>query len=202
MRHIRPASCSAGAAWIIPFETLYIADLDAIQKHGDHFETVAKLRAAMPHVDIWIDAGIASIEDSARWLELGLDCVIGSESQPDVETVRQLIEKIGMERMLLSLDFVAGQPKGPAELFVDTRFWPQRMIAMTLGRVGSYAGPDVDLLESLRQRADGHRIYAAGGVRDISDLEKLKSMGIAGALLASALHDAEVTSEQIANLEK
>lgn len=197
-----PLDVAQGLLGLYPFETLYIADLDAIQKRGDHLRTITELRAALPHVEIWLDAGIASLNDCKPWLELGLNLVIGSESLPDIETAKQLIEHFGQKRTLLSLDFVAGRAKGPAALFEDSSLWPQRVIAMTLGRVGSYEGPDFDLLTSLQQRAPGHQIYAAGGVRDFPDLEKLWAMGIAGALLASALHDGKVSREQISRLGK
>jgi phosphoribosylformimino-5-aminoimidazole carboxamide ribotide isomerase len=59
---------------------------------------------------------------------------------------------------------------------------------MTLGRVGSDAGPDIERLTRLRRLAPAHRIFAAGGVRDQSDLDQLAGLGIAGALVSTALH--------------
>jgi phosphoribosylformimino-5-aminoimidazole carboxamide ribotide isomerase len=167
---------------LYPFETLYIADLDSIQKRGDHLETIIALRATLPDIGIWVDAGITSVEDCSRWLGLGLDCVIGSESLPDADVAGKLIGHVGMDRAVLSLDFVNGRFKGPAALLEDACLWPQQVIAMTLRRVGSYDGPDFELIESLLKRADGKRLYAAGGVRNISDLENLKAMGIPGTL--------------------
>lgn len=192
-----PLAVARALSGLYPFETLYIADLDAIQKRGDHLETVAKLRTALPGANIWIDAGISSLEESVRWLELGLDCVVGSESQHDIDIARRLIESIGRERTVLSLDFVGGHFKGPGALLQNADLWPERVIAMTLGRVGSYQGPDFDLLQSLQLRAGDRRIYAAGGVRDADDLGKLKSHGFAGALLASALHDGKIAPEEL-----
>ena len=185
---------------LYPFNILYIADLDAIQRRGNHLETVAALRMALPETDIWIDAGIATVADCRPWLALGLRCVLGSESQSDAAATRQLIEQVGPQQLVLSLDFAEGRPKGPAALFDETQHWPDRVIAMTLARVGSYEGPDFDLLQNLLHRAPGRSIYAAGGVRDGDDLQALKAMGMAGALLASALHDRKLTFDQIAKL--
>ena len=39
--------------------TLYIADLGAILQRGAHVATLAMLRAALPGIDIWLDAGYA-----------------------------------------------------------------------------------------------------------------------------------------------
>jgi phosphoribosylformimino-5-aminoimidazole carboxamide ribotide isomerase len=68
---------------------------------------------------------------------------------------------------------------------------------MTLARVGSGAGPDVDRLAAVRRIASGRRIYAAGGVRDAADLAALAHAGIAGALVATALHDGRLAGAEI-----
>jgi len=184
------------------FDTLYIADIDAIQQRGDHRKTIESLRSILPDVEIWIDAGVTSFEDCQPWLSLDMCCVIGSESQPDADATWRLIDRIGQEQAVLSLDSINGQPMGPAKLFEDVSRWPQRVIGMTLARVGSRQGPDFELLRHMQDSADGRNIYAAGGVRNVSDMEKLKSTGIAGALLASALHDGEITSGHLVGLEK
>ena len=48
--------------------------------------------------------------------------------------------------------------------------------------------------------AAGRRIYAAGGVRDVADLAALARASIAGALIATALHDGRVSGAEIAAL--
>jgi phosphoribosylformimino-5-aminoimidazole carboxamide ribotide isomerase len=67
--------------------------------------------------------------------------------------------------------------------------WPEKVIVMTLAHVGSGAGPDVERLAAVRASAPGHKIYAAGGVRDVNDLIALARAGITGALVATSLHD-------------
>jgi phosphoribosylformimino-5-aminoimidazole carboxamide ribotide isomerase len=68
---------------------------------------------------------------------------------------------------------------------------------LTLARVSSGAGPDVDRLAAVRAIASGRRIYAAGGVRDGADLTALAGAGIAGALVATALHDGRLRRADI-----
>ncbi|MGE8506779.1 MAG: HisA/HisF-related TIM barrel protein [Paraburkholderia terricola] len=52
--HIARALIAASGA-----RTLYIADLGAILQRGAHVATLAMLRAALPGIDIWLDAGYA-----------------------------------------------------------------------------------------------------------------------------------------------
>ena len=72
---------------------------------------------------------------------------------------------------------------------------------MTLNNVGSNAGPDITRLQGLQQlnlaRKKPANLFAAGGVRNIEDLLSLKQLGVAGALVASALHNGEITSDAI-----
>ena len=68
---------------------------------------------------------------------------------------------------------------------------------MTLARVGSGAGPDLDRLRAIREIAAGRDIYAAGGVRDSADLAVLKRAGISGALVATSLHDGRLTGSDL-----
>ena len=77
------------------------------------------------------------------------------------------------------------------------RYWPQRVLAMNLHRVGSNKGPDLALIVGLAGRVPGCQVYAAGGVRSIEDLERIAAAGAAGALIASALHDGRIGSVEL-----
>ena len=54
----------------------------------------------------------------------------------------------------------------PRELYdAPPHLWPERVIVMTLARVGGDAGPDMDRLLQIKRRAPDARLYAAGGLR-------------------------------------
>jgi phosphoribosylformimino-5-aminoimidazole carboxamide ribotide isomerase len=178
-----------------PFATLYVADLDAIEGRGDNSASLRRIRQQCPGVSLWVDNGIADAAAAARWLDAGLgSLVLGSETQRDAALVRQLS---GDDRVVLSLDFRGDAFQGPQDILDDPSAWPARVIAMTLARVGSGAGPDVERLAEVRRIAAGRRIYAAGGVRDAADLAALARAGIAGALIATALHDGRLGRAEI-----
>ena len=71
---------------------------------------------------------------------------------------------------------------------------------MSLARVGSAIGPDIDRLTTIKSRAVNRQVYAAGGVRDANDLASLAQAGITGALVATSLHNGKLTGAQIARL--
>lgn len=187
-----PLQVAAALLEVYPFSTLYIADLDAIRHVGHHLQTVAALRAAFPRLELWVDAGFSRADDCKPWQTLEVSCVVGSESQPDADSALRLIEHLGRERAILSLDSLNGEFRGPPALLQNPGHWPERIIAMTLSRVGSHSGPDLELLRNLIDRNSNSKIYAAGGVRHGQDLQTLAGMGVAGALIASALHDGHI----------
>ena len=185
-----------GLLAVYPFPTLYVADLDAIQQQGDNLPALRRIRAEFPGLHLWIDNGAAETAALEALLVSGLGAaVIGSESQSGIALIAQHRDS---QRIVLSLDFRGDAFQGPADVLIEPQLWPRRVIVMTLARVGSGAGPDFARLAAIRKIAGDREIYAAGGVRNVADLAALKIAGVAGALVATALHDRRVTGADIA----
>jgi phosphoribosylformimino-5-aminoimidazole carboxamide ribotide isomerase len=194
-----PVDVTRGLLSVHPFATLYVADIDAIEGRSDHQAILCRLRAEFPDLTLWVDSGIADPQRATSWLAAGLGhLVLGSETLADGTLVRLLADD---PRVALSLDFKEESFRGPAELLAEPESWPQKIIVMTLGRVGSGAGPDFAQLAAINGAASGRRVYAAGGVRNADDLAALKRAGIAGALVASSLHDGRLSGPEISALE-
>ena len=193
-----PAAVVRGLLALHPFRTLYIADLDAIRKQGEHRATILQLHRECPELEFWVDAGFAGECTCRRFLGAGLGhLVLGSESQSNL----RLLELFAaVPDIVLSLDFQGDRPLGAADLFAQPERWPERVIAMTLARVGTGGGPDLERLRTLRRLAPDKRLYAAGGVRDADDLRSLQALGCAGALVASALHDGRLGRDALRGL--
>ena len=195
----KPIDVARGLLSIHPFASFYIADIDAIAGAGNNNAVLAELRAEFPHATFWVDNGIADRASAERWLDAGLGhLVLGSETQKDQAVLRRLSKD---NRIVLSLDYRGDDFIGPAALLSDVDMWPSRVITMTLARVGSGMGPDWRRLEATNNAGRGRRVYAAGGVRDADDLVALADRGIAGALVASCLHNGILTGAQIARLQ-
>jgi phosphoribosylformimino-5-aminoimidazole carboxamide ribotide isomerase len=176
---------------------LYIADLDAIEGIGNHFELCRDLAQALPATALWIDAGFANVTDCAFWLPLGATLVIGSEGLSAIGNWHELYESFGTS-LVLSLDFAEGGLRGPATLLSEPTSWPGRVIAMCLDRVGTNGGPDVVRLETIIQGAGDRAVYAAGGLRTIGDIEAIAAAGASGVLVATALHSGAIAQNEIA----
>ncbi len=190
----RPEAVVEGFLALHSFRRFYVADLDAILGRGGHDATLEALARAFPALEFWVDAGFPDPAAAAAWQARGLGRpVLGSES---------LAVAPGAAAMpaqgVLSLDFRDDGFLGPAGLDGAVERWPGDVIAMTLGRVGMGRGPDLETLSRLRRLAPGTRLHAAGGVRHAGDLAALAALGVAGVLLASALHDGRISPGELA----
>jgi phosphoribosylformimino-5-aminoimidazole carboxamide ribotide isomerase len=194
-----PERILAGLLSLAPFRSVYIADLDAIEGRGDHRADITALARQYPELEFWVDAGVRDAASAGAVAALGAVPVLGSESWSDLRALAAALDALGTERCLLSLDYRGEEFLGPSDLLEATKEWPARIIAMTLSRVGRGAGPDWQRLAMLAQRAGKRRLFAAGGVRGRGDLEGLASRGVAGVLVATALHDGSLDREILAD---
>lgn len=191
-----PLDIVAALLELYPFKRLYVADLDAIRGVGNHLATIIEIAHHYPDLEIWLDAGISNSESLGIWQGLSLTQVIGSEnllSSSDLVAISRYLRG----NLVLSLDFNQAGFLGYAALQTDTAHWPDKIIVMTLGQVGSQLGPDMDQLKTVLRMAQGRQIYAAGGVRNNADLELLQAANISGALVATALHNRNLTPGKI-----
>lgn len=181
------------------FKQLYIADLDAIAGRPAHRTVVQDIASRYPRLTVWLDAGLSAPRQLAQLPKLpNIHFVLGSESMPTLADYAALCAALPSARRVLSLDRgPAGDLLGCEDLFESAALWPARVIHMTLARVGSGGGPDFDGLAALRSRAPHCAVYAAGGVRDECDLHALAAQGVAGALVATALHDGRITHARL-----
>ena len=125
---------------------LYLADLDAIQGRPAQAGAVAALLDGLPSVQLWIDAGFGDRADAETWLATLTGIaggqppgervlpVFGSESLRSREALQQCFAPPA--RGILSLDRRHGQPLDPAGCWNAPALWPERLIVMTLDRVG------------------------------------------------------------------
>lgn len=193
-----PLDVVAGLMRLHPFAKLYIADLDAIAGRDGHTAAIRRIGQGWPRAELWTDRGSATEEDIIGWR--GEACgrlVLGSESQSDTGLTAALRDD---PSLVLSLDFRGDVFQGPPELLDTPSLWPRRVIVMTLARVGSNLGPDLAKLGSVLERAEGREVYAAGGLRHAGDGRALKALGVAGVLVATALHDGRLPAPEIRSL--
>ena len=168
---------------------------DAITGDSRNDDIIIAIAAAYPELRIWLDAGFSTRDTMAQFMRTtNIDFVFASESIPSMSGFERMRAPLAPERVVLSLDRSGAALIGCPDIFEQPNTWPERIIHMNLSRVGTESGPDWDGLKELHETAGGHKIYAAGGVRDEDDLRRLAEFGISGALVATALHNGSIRS--------
>ncbi len=201
-----PVAICAGLLGVYPFMKMYVADLDAIAGGAPNREAISATSSALPDIELWVDDGRAPSAAQAALPARRLRYVIGSETlgaMSGFDAMPLGSPPAAARPGILSLDFRGDDFLGPPDLLARPNLWPETVIVMTLGRVGSGAGPDFERLSGIIARADGRQVIAAGGVRNVADLEALAAIGVAGALVATALHSGQIKAgdlERVAGL--
>ncbi|MEQ1599382.1 MAG: HisA/HisF-related TIM barrel protein [Methylotenera sp.] len=192
----KPLDIVAALLNVYPFSQLYIADLNAIQQSGDNFIVIRTIAQKFPQLKLWIDAGIHSSQFIPH-----SNVILGSENFSKLEIILA-IKNQQIDNFILSLDFMPNGYQGPAELLESSQYWPQDVIVMSLQNVGTNQGANAILMQKMLVLASGKNLYAAGGVRHVEDLIALKCMGIHGALIATTLHQKQLSTSEIQSLSQ
>jgi phosphoribosylformimino-5-aminoimidazole carboxamide ribotide isomerase len=181
---------------VFNFSTIYVADLNAIAHQSNNVELLSEVLATFPEISFWVDGGYPLRNEDLLGLVNFLP-VLGSESFAD-ENIHEL--RKFSNNFILSLDYSQAGELGAKILFATPDLWPENIIIMSLPRVGSNLGPEVESLTTYRKQFPCHNFIAAGGVRHKGDLQALKQIGIEQVLVATALHNGALSFDDIADL--
>ena len=173
------------------FDTLYIADLNAITRSGNNTALIHQVLNDFPSITFWIDAGkILPQEFPKNYIP-----ILGSE-YIDIHCATYLTQF--NHEFILSLDHgVVGERLGATELWREPNYWAKEVIIMTLARVGSSQGVASKELQHFNEAHPNKQFIAAGGVRNMNDIDILKKYNVKAVLLASAFHLGAITAENL-----
>lgn len=187
---------------------LYVADLDAILHARPQWELYAALAREVD--ELLIDAGVSTPEGATRVSEAGATRVIvGLETCASPAALRAVVERLPAGRVIFSLDLLRGQPLTVAG---EWRGWDPLAIAeaaakagvgglivLDLAQVGVGGGVSTAALcRAIQRLAPELPLVTGGGVRGPEDLAELERLGVAGVLVASALHDRRLSALDLA----
>jgi phosphoribosylformimino-5-aminoimidazole carboxamide ribotide isomerase len=180
---------------------LYLADLDAIGGGDPAFSTYSELIS--DGFSPWIDAGVREAKRVRRLADAGAERIIVGLETAGPAVLAEACGAFG-DQIVFSLDLKGGEPLGDmaawgisdAEAIVEkaVAFGVRRLIVLDLAQVGAAGGTGTEELCALLTAAHpGLDVIAGGGVRGPEDLHRLRNCGVGTVLVASALHDGQLT---------
>ncbi|MGI9235982.1 MAG: 1-(5-phosphoribosyl)-5-[(5-phosphoribosylamino)methylideneamino]imidazole-4-carboxamide isomerase [Woeseiaceae bacterium] len=200
-------------------QDMHIVDLDGARSGKQQNREIAGHIAAKAGLDIQVGGGIRDHAAVSDWLSAGVArCVIGSIAVTDAASVSDWLVEFGPEALVLALDVriqVDGTPMLTTHGWTresDLSLWDcldrydesglKHVLCTDVDRDGAMAGPNIALYEETLDRYPQLELQASGGVRNVGDLEALRSRGIPAAISGRALLDGEITTAEVASFRR
>lgn len=202
----KPLDIALAFQEIYGFNELYVADLDAIQGLGSNIEAIKQI-SSRTDLKLIVDAGTNNPKDAKRILEAGAQKVIvATETLESVKQLEECIKAVGRQKIVGSLDYKEGKiltksaeliklnPVQAAQIFERTDV--SEIIFLELSKVGTLQGVE---RETLRKLIEGVNIpiLTGGGIESIQEVIDLQKIGVAGVLIATALHKGKIRPEDL-----
>jgi phosphoribosylformimino-5-aminoimidazole carboxamide ribotide isomerase len=174
----------------LPYEKLYVADLDGIIQRRPDYSLLWELSLTKKTM---VDAGIVSFEDVKKLAHMRCDVILGTETLGGLEVLRKSIATYG-DRILVSLDMKNSRvlstflPSSPLDVVrILKEEGVRRLIFLDISSVGTLEGGSYEIIELLVKNFPCIEFTVGGGIRP-EDLEKMEKIGIEAVLVGTALH--------------
>lgn len=194
---VAAAFADAGVRW------LHVVDLDGVRDPARRqVATLGAVVAAVGgRVAVEVAGGMRDVAAVAAALRAGATRVaIGTAALRDPSLVGSIVRELGAAKVAVALDVRDGCALGDAwaddatgvplaEAVARVTEQGAAILEVTaVHRDGTLAGPDVALLDKVLRTTDA-AVLASAGIRSASDIEAVRLLGCAGAIVGRALYD-------------
>ena len=173
---------------------MYIADLDLIERNGNH--NMYKVKEVNSVLPVILDVGVDNLKTFEFLLEFAYKIIVATETLDSIEELEKIFEKYPKERIIVSVD-VKNNELYTKNMDLDLEGFkeilrkidPNEIILLDISSVGTEGGFNKPLLDSFEEFKD--KIILGGGIT-APEIEELSNMGINKALVGTALHKGEI----------
>ena len=188
---------------VFDFKVIYIADLDALEHQNNNISVIASICKEYPNLEIWLDTGFSLIDHYLNNFDkCNIRLILSSESLPSVNAFSALVKDNPQHNFIFSLEYKADDLLGPKEILLNKGTWPRDIIVLNLNNVGTEYGFTLPTVFDQSEFSERFNIFYGGGIRDIDDINSLKSHGLAGTLVSTALHNHSIGNNDLVSLSQ
>lgn len=185
-------------------DMLHIVDLDATLESGSNRSLAVEI-AENAKIPIQVAGGLRSAESVLEMAAVASRVVVGTLALRNKDTLARLLDEMGSERIVVSLDHVGGH--------IAVRGWQERtniqmgdalrdftgmgvteFLLTDITRDGMLNGPDIKSLRAAC-RFDAN-VIASGGISNAEDVRQVGKVGPYGVILGKALYEGRITIEE------
>jgi phosphoribosylformimino-5-aminoimidazole carboxamide ribotide isomerase len=158
-------------------------------------------------IPVQVGGGLRTSADVVEILDWGASRVlVGTIVFDRPEEFQQLLENVGSNYIVVALDYLEGKvvTKGwrkrteftvPEMLHMLLRKGVKIFLLTAVGRDGLMTGLDIETLTVCAQISGAHLI-AAGGVGNLDDIARLRTLGIEEVVVGKALYEGHFTFQE------
>jgi phosphoribosylformimino-5-aminoimidazole carboxamide ribotide isomerase len=190
---------------------IHVVDLDGVRRGLIRTDVIRRLVEAARPAKVQASGGVRSPADADRLLAVGAArVVVGTAALAQPENLERFVARFG-DRLVVAIDARGGR--------VAVRGWLKdtgldaaevarrcadagvsRILCTAIERDGMLGGPDLNLLQKVRE-ASFLPVLAAGGIRSESDLAAVAAVGCEGAVVGRALLDGSLPLSVVVDRE-
>ncbi len=191
------------------FKRLHLIDLNgALQNEPIHLNILNEIKRTTT-LQVQYGGGIKKLVSAKRAVDCGADRVIcGSVAVTDREEYYKIVDSIGRDRVILSLDF--------KDSLVYINGWKSHynnniydiieyiginninsIICTDIHRDGMLTGTSVDIYRTLVNLYSEIDIIASGGFCSLSEIDSLYDIGVKGVIMGKAYYNGIINNEEL-----
>ena len=187
---------------------LHVVDLDGAKAKSIKNLKTLEILAAETALIIDFGGGIKTRQDLENAFSDGANQVtIGSIAVENPEICAEWLEEFGAEKLILGADFLNRKVKTSGWLtesdlevldFIQDyqKKGIQSVICTDISKDGMLQGPSFELYTEILKQTKIDLI-ASGGISSIEDVEELKNIGCAGAIIGKALYEGNISLKEL-----
>jgi phosphoribosylformimino-5-aminoimidazole carboxamide ribotide isomerase len=192
-------------------ERVHLVDLDGAKAGQIVNWKVLEMIASKTTLKIDFGGGIKKQEDVRVVLEAGaLWATVGSVAVKDKNALLQWMQHFGADKFLLGAD-VKGELLAVGGWLETTSIniydfiaeyllnGIQQIFCTDISKDGRLEGPSLELYKSLIEKNKNLHLIASGGVSSVKDLEALRDIGCAGAIVGKAIYEGRISIQQLSD---
>lgn len=191
----------------------HLVDLQGAKDPQRRQTDLLKKIFALKNASFQIGGGIRSLDQCLELVDMGINkLVIGTKVIEDRKFLETLLEKVGSDKIIVSLDVL----KKDDSYIVMKNAWQEstcftlnqclddllplgvnEILCTDISKDGLLAGPSYGLYDHIGSLYPTLRLIASGGVRDRQNLEQLKVMGMYAAVIGTAFYENRLEIEDL-----
>ena len=180
---------------------VHVVALAAARDGGVPLELAAAVVDAAAPVPVQLGGGVRSPADAEALVRAGVARVVVGTAAFGETPLREFVDALG-DRLAVAVDVAGGVVRtagwrASSELTTEAALercseaGVATVVCTAIDRDGTRAGPDLELLQEIRERFDG-RALAAGGIRDAADVDAVRRLGLDGVVVGRAWIDGTI----------